>query len=200
MVNMILVLTICWCPYVETSLVGRGCLIYPVCSLGKTISLKKKKKKTLSLCPAPFCTPRKICLLPQVSLTSYFCIPFPHNEKHIFFGYYFRRSCSFHQTIQLQLLQHYWLGHILGLLWYWMVCLGNGWVSSCCFLRLHPSTAFQTLLLTVRATPQSCRLCHYNTCYLELWAYRQWELPNGITSVDNLWNLIWISIIGLKLY
>ena len=25
----------------------------------------------------------------------------------------------------LQLLQSYWLGHRLGLLWYWMVCLGN---------------------------------------------------------------------------
>ena len=30
-----------------------------------------------------------------------------------------------HRTIQLQLLQHYWLGHRLGLLWYWMVCLRN---------------------------------------------------------------------------
>ena len=26
-----------------------------------------------------------------------------------------------HRTVQLQLLQHYWLGHRLGLLWYWMV-------------------------------------------------------------------------------
>ena len=32
---------------------------------------------------------------------------------------------SLHSTIQLQLLQCYWLGHRLGLLWYWMVCLGN---------------------------------------------------------------------------
>ena len=30
-----------------------------------------------------------------------------------------------HRTVQHQLLQHYWLGHRLGLLWYWMVCLGN---------------------------------------------------------------------------
>ena len=29
------------------------------------------------------------------------------------------------RTFPLQLLQHYWLGHRLGLLWYWMVCLGN---------------------------------------------------------------------------
>ena len=30
-----------------------------------------------------------------------------------------------HRTIQLQLLQRFWLGHRLGLLWYWMICLGN---------------------------------------------------------------------------
>ena len=28
----------------------------------------------------------QICLLPQVFLTSYFCIPVPYNEKAIFFG------------------------------------------------------------------------------------------------------------------
>ena len=30
-----------------------------------------------------------------------------------------------HRSVQIQLLQHYWSGHRLGLLWYWMVCLGN---------------------------------------------------------------------------
>ena len=30
-----------------------------------------------------------------------------------------------HRIVQLQLLQHYCLGHILGLPWYWMVCLKN---------------------------------------------------------------------------
>ena len=30
-----------------------------------------------------------------------------------------------HRTAHFQLLQHYWLGHRLGLLRYWMVCLGN---------------------------------------------------------------------------
>jgi len=46
-----------------------------------------------------------------------------------------------HKTIQLQRLQHYWSGHRLGLLWYWMVCLGNEWRSFChfwdCILVLH---------------------------------------------------------------
>ena len=38
-----------------------------------------------------------------------------------------------HKTIQLQLLQRYWLGHRLWLLWYWMVCLGNEQRSFCRF-------------------------------------------------------------------
>ena len=35
------------------------------------------------------------------------------------------------RTVQLQLLQRYWLGHRLGLPWYWMVCLGNEQRSLC---------------------------------------------------------------------
>ena len=35
--------------------------------------------------------------------------------------------------IQLHLLQCYSLGHRLGLLWYWMVCLGNEQRLFCCF-------------------------------------------------------------------
>ena len=38
-----------------------------------------------------------------------------------------------HRNIQLQLLQHYWLGHRLGLPWYWMLCLGNEQRSFCHF-------------------------------------------------------------------
>ena len=50
-----------------------------------------------------------------------------------------------HRTIQLELLQHYCLGHRFGLLWYWMICLGNEQGSFCRFLRLRPSTSFLTL-------------------------------------------------------
>ena len=38
-----------------------------------------------------------------------------------------------YRTIQLQLLQHCWLGPRLALLWYWMVCLGNEQRSFCGF-------------------------------------------------------------------
>ena len=54
-----------------------------------------------------------------------------------------------HKTVQLQLLQLYWLGHRL-------ILNGLPWKQTeiiLSFLRLHPSTAFQTLLLTVRLTP-----------------------------------------------
>ena len=53
--------------------------------------------------------------------------------------------------IQLKLLQHYWLRHRLGLLWYWMSWKWTEIILS--FLRLHPGTAFWTLLLTMMATP-----------------------------------------------
>ena len=67
-------------------------------------------------------------------LTSYFCIPVPYNEKDIFFGVLALEGLvGLHRSIQLQLLQHYWLGHRLGLPWYWMLCLGNEQRSFCHF-------------------------------------------------------------------
>ena len=73
------------------------------------------------------------CFLTLI-LTSYFCIPVPYNEKDIFFGVLVLKGLvDLHRTVQLQLLQHYWLGHRLGLLWYWMVCLGNEQRSFCRF-------------------------------------------------------------------
>ena len=46
-------------------------------------------------------------------LTSYFFIPVSYNEKDIFFGLVLKDLISLHRTVQLQLLQHYWLGHRL---------------------------------------------------------------------------------------
>ena len=52
------------------------------------------------------------CFLP-----SYFCIPVPYNEKDIFFWVLVLKCLvSLHRTVQLKLLQSYWLGHRLGLL------------------------------------------------------------------------------------
>ena len=57
-----------------------------------------------------------------------------------------------HGTVQFQLLKHYWLGHRLGLLWYWVVCLGNEQRSFCRFWDCIQVLHFG-LLLTLMATP-----------------------------------------------
>ena len=104
---------------VFSCVVGRGCLLWPVCSLGKTLLAFALLHSILhSILKAKFsCYSR--CFL-----TSYFCIPVPYDEKDIFFWVLVLEGLvGLHRTIQLQLLQHYWLGHRPGLLWYWMVCL-----------------------------------------------------------------------------
>ena len=58
----------------------------------------------------------QICLSLQVFLDSYFCIPRHYNEKDIFFWLLVLKGLvGLHRTVQLQLLQHYWSGHGLGL-------------------------------------------------------------------------------------
>ena len=67
-------------------------------------------------------------------LTSYFCIPVLYNENDIFWGVLFLKGhVGLHRTVQLEILQCYWLGHKLGLSWYWMVCLRNEQWSFCLF-------------------------------------------------------------------
>ena len=101
---------------VFSCVVERRCLLWPVCSLGRTLlafALLHSVLKAIFACYS------------RCFLTFYFCIPVPYNEKDIFFGCYLKGLVGLHRTVQLQLLQRYWLGHRLGLLWYWMVCLGN---------------------------------------------------------------------------
>ena len=121
-INLISVLTIWWCPCVVFCAVGRGCLLLSVHSLGKTLLAFG----LLILYSKP-----KLACYSRYLLTSYFCIPVPYDEKDIFFFFFFfgvlvlENVLGYHRAIKLQLLQHYWSGHRLGLLWYWMVCFGN---------------------------------------------------------------------------
>ena len=153
--DLILWLTIWWCqihqkykgPHVVFScVVGRRCLLWPVHSLRKT------------LLPLPcfiLYSTAKLTCYSRYLLTSYFCIPVPYDENNIFSLFLvlvLEGLVSLHRNVQLQLLQHYWLGHRLGLLWYRMVCHRNKQIILL-FLRLHPSTTFWTLLLTMRSTP-----------------------------------------------
>ena len=102
---------------------GRWCLLWPVHSLGKTISLFY----------ASFCTPSpNLPVTPSISwlptFASQSCI-----VKRASFLPLLKGLVGLHRTVQFQLLQHYWSGHRLGLLWYWMVCLGIKQRSFCHF-------------------------------------------------------------------
>ena len=129
---------------VFSCVVGRGCLLWPVHFLGKIL---------LAFALLHFVLQGQIYLLLQVSLDFLLLHSSPLWWKgHLVFMLVLEGLVALHRTIQLQLLQHNRLGHRLGLLWYWIVCLGNEpssfWHFWDCIQVLH----FR-LLLTVRATP-----------------------------------------------
>ena len=101
---------------VFSCVVGKGCLLWPVHSLGKTL---------LAFDLLHFVLQDQICLLLQVPLTFYFAFQSPIMKRTSFWMLVLEGLVGLHRTIQLQLLQHYWSGYRLKLLWYWMVCLGN---------------------------------------------------------------------------
>ena len=100
---------------VFSCVVGRVCLLWPIRSLCKTL---------LAFDPLCFVLKAKFACYSTCLLTSYFCIPVAYNKKkHHFWLLVLKGLVGLHRTVQLQLLQCYWLGHRLGLLWYWMACL-----------------------------------------------------------------------------
>ena len=71
-------------------------------------------QNSTSLCTASFCTPRPN--LPVISgKIPTFAFQYPIMKRTSFLGVSSKRSVGLHRTTQLQLLQHYWLGHRLGL-------------------------------------------------------------------------------------
>ena len=136
--------------------VGKGCLLWPICCLGKTLLPFASMLH--------FALQSQTCLLLQISLDFLLLQSSPLWWKlHLcfflsfFFSFFFlmlvlEGLVGLHRTGQLQLLRHQCLRHRLRLLWCLMVCLGNKQVILS-FLRLHPRTAFWTLLLTIRSSP-----------------------------------------------
>ena len=73
-------------------------------------------QNSISLCPASFCTPRSN--LPIIPRISDFLLAFqsPIMKRTSFFLVLVLEGLvDHHRIVQLQLLQHYWLGHRLGL-------------------------------------------------------------------------------------
>ena len=58
----------------------------------------------------------KLASYSKYLLTSYFCIQSPMMNRTFFLVLVLEGLIGLHRTVQLQLLQRYWLGHRLGLL------------------------------------------------------------------------------------
>ena len=111
--------------------------------------------KTISLCPASFCIPRpNLPVTPGVSLLSPFDFQSPIMKRTFFGGVSSRRFCRSSQNHSTSASSVLLVGAqtcitviLNGLFWKQREIILQF------FLRLHPSTAFQTVLLTVMATP-----------------------------------------------
>ena len=97
--------------------VGRGCLLCPVSSLSKTL---------VGFAWLHFVLQGQTCLLFWVSLNFLLLLSSPLWWKgHLFLVLFLEGLVGLHRAIQLQLLQHLYLGHKVGLL--------NKPRSFCCF-------------------------------------------------------------------
>ena len=125
-INLISVLTIWWCPCVESSLV--------LLEEGDAMTSVFSFQNSISLWPALFCTPRpNLPVTPGVSWFPTFVFQSPIMKRTSFWVLVLEGLVDLHRTVQLQLLQCYCSGHRLGLPWYWMACLGNEQRSLCGF-------------------------------------------------------------------
>ena len=128
-ISLILVLTIWWCPCVELSF-----------GLVEKVWYDQHVLLTKFGLPLPcfiLYSKAKLAYYSGYLLTFYFCIQITYDEKDIFFFFFLvwvlEGLIDLHRTGQLQLIWHQWLWHRLGLLWCWMVCLGNESRSFCHF-------------------------------------------------------------------
>ena len=104
-INHISVLAIWWCPRAESS---------PVL-FAMTSALSWQN--SITVCPASFCTPMPhLPVTPSISWLLTFASQSFIMKKTSFWVLVLEGLLSFHRTVQLQLLQHSWSGHRLGLL------------------------------------------------------------------------------------
>ena len=125
-------MSMCW---VISCVVGRGCLLWPACSLDKTL---------LAVNLLHFVLQGQMCLLLQVSSLDFLLLHFnPLWWRGYLFFWCSRRSswnCSTSASLALVVGAQTWITVILnGLPRKWTEIMVS-------FLRLHPSTAFCTLI------------------------------------------------------
>ena len=111
---------------VISSVAGRGFLLWLVHSLDKTL---------LALASAWPCTLRlNLPVTLGISWLPTFAFYSPIMKRHLFYVLVLESLVGLHRTVQIQYFQ---LSHRLGLLWYWMVCLGNEQRTFCFFEIAH---------------------------------------------------------------
>ena len=116
---------------VFSCVVGRRCLLWPVHSLGKTLL-------AFALLHSAF--QGQISCYSRCFLNFYFCIPGPYRtgmkrtcllmKRTSFLGVSSKRSCRSSQNHSTSASS---AALLVGLLWYWVVCLGNEQRSFCHF-------------------------------------------------------------------
>ena len=91
-------------------------------------------QNSVILCLASFCTSRpNLSVTPGISwLPNLHSSPLK-GKRHLFWMLVLESLVDLHRIMHRELLYHYLLGHRLGLLWYWMFCLGNEQRSFCRF-------------------------------------------------------------------
>ena len=95
----------------------------------------------------------KLACYSKYLLTSYFCIPILYDEKDIFYCISSGRCCRSSLNWSISASSASAIG---AQTWITVTLNGLPWKRTeiiLLFLRFHPSTAFQTLLLTMRAIP-----------------------------------------------
>ena len=130
-ISLISVLTIWWYP--SFGLLEEG-VCYDQCIL--------LAKLLLAFVLPHFVLPRpNLPFISGISWLPTFAFQSPIMKKTYFGVLILEGLVGLHRSIQLQLLQHCWLRERLGLLWYWMVFLGNEQRSFChiwdCIQVLH---------------------------------------------------------------
>ena len=76
-------------------------------------------QNSVSLCPASFCTPRpNLPVTPGISWLLTFAFQSPRMKRTSFLVLVLEGPVGLHRTIQLQLLQHYWLGIDCDIEWF----------------------------------------------------------------------------------
>ena len=103
---------------VFSCVVRRGCLLWPVCSLGKTLL-------AFALLHSVHIPRPNLPVTPGVSWLPIFAFQSPIMKRTSFLGVSSKRSCRSSQNHSTSASSALLVGHRLELLWYWMVCLRN---------------------------------------------------------------------------